>query len=69
MLFPPDTSDTKLKSTKPLVDHTFIQRLYPSSFLRDKLKDFGFKKVNVYGDFDLSPYDQNARTMIIVGEK
>lgn len=69
MLFPPDTPDTKLKSTKPLVDHTFIQRLYPATFLRDKLKDFGFKKVNVYGDFDLSPYDEHARTMIIVGEK
>ena len=69
MLYPKDTKDSELKTTTAIKDHTFIQRLYPASFLRDKLKDFGFTKVNVYGDFDLSPYDQNARTMIIVGKK
>ena len=69
MLYPLHTKDSELKTTAPVVDHTFIQRLYPASFLRDKLRDFGLKEVNVYGDFDLSPYDQNARTMIVVGKK
>lgn len=51
------------------ISHEFIQRLYPASFLRDKIREFGFSEVNVYGDFDFSPYDENARTMIIVAKK
>jgi len=69
MLFSPDTPDTKLKSTKPLIDHTFIQRLYPASFLCDRLLSYGLKEVSIHGDFDLSPYNEHARTMIIVGRK
>ena len=61
----PLTGDT----TKPVVDHTFIQRLYPATFLRDKLLEFGFSKAEVYGDYDLSPYNEHARTMIIMGKK
>ena len=61
----PLTGDT----TKPVVDHTFIQRLYPATFLRDKLLEFGFSKAEVYGDYDLSPYNEHARTMIIIGKK
>lgn len=61
----PLTGDT----TKPVADHTFIQRLYPATFLRDKLLEFGFSKAEVYGDYDLSPYNEHARTMIIIGKK
>ena len=61
----PLTGDT----TKPVVDHTFIQRLYPATFLRDKLLEFGFSKAEVYGDYDLSLYNEHARTMIIIGKK
>lgn len=60
---------TKQSGAQPVVDHTFIQRLYPASFLRDKLLDFGFSKAEVYGDFDKSPYDQHARTMVVIGKK
>lgn len=55
--------------SKQAIDHTFIQRLYPATFLRDKLIDFGFSKVNIYGDFDKSPYNEHARTMVIIGKK
>ena len=34
-----------------------------------KMKKIGFSKVDAYGDFDFSAYDQNARTMIIVARK
>ena len=61
----PLTGDTE----KPVVDHTFIQRLYPASFLRDKLLEFGFLKAEVYGDYDFSPYNEHARTMILIGKK
>lgn len=54
---------------QPVVDHTFIQRLYPATFLRNKLLEFGFSKADVYGDFDHSPYDEHARTMILIGRK
>lgn len=55
--------------SRQAIDHTFIQRLYPATFLRDKLIDFGFSKVNIYGDFDKSPYNEHARTMVIIGKK
>lgn len=51
------------------IEHEFVQRLYPASFLRDKLKEFGFSNAEVFGEFDKSPYDSKARTMIITGKK
>ena len=62
-LYPLDHTDDVI------VDHTFVQRLYPASFLRDKLIEFGFSKADVYGDYDLSPYNEKARTMILIGKK
>lgn len=68
-LYPIKTDLNKNPNAKPVVDHCFVQRLYTAVFLRDKLKVYGLSDVEVYGDFDLSPYDENARTMIIVGRK
>ena len=68
-LYPADTDCKKLKETKAVVDHCFVQRLYPASFLRDKLLEFGFSKAEVFGDFDKSPYDEHARTMVLIGTK
>lgn len=59
----------KNPDAKPVVDHCFVQRLYTATFLRDKIKEFGASKVNVYGDYDLSPYNEKARTMLIIAEK
>lgn len=69
LLYPLDVDLNKNPDVKPLVDHCFVQRLYSASFLRDKIKECGYTSVEVYGDFDYSPYDENARTMIIVGRK
>ena len=52
-----------------VIDHEFVQRLYSAVELREFLKNIGFSHVNVYGDFDYSPYDEKARTMIIVARK
>ncbi len=68
-LYPADTDLKKTPAPQPVVDHTFIQRLYPASFLRNKLMEFGFSKAEVYGDFDFSPYNENARTMVLIGRK
>ncbi len=57
------------RNDEPLVDHTFIQRLYPASFLRDKLIEIGFSSAEVYGDYDQSPYDEHARTMVLIARK
>ena len=54
---------------KQVVDHVFVQRLYPATFLRDKLLEFGFSKAEVFGDYDKSPYDEQARTMVLIGKK
>lgn len=51
------------------VDHVFIQRLYSAPDLCRRMLDCGFSSARAYGDFDLSPYDENLRTMIIVAKK
>ncbi len=63
------TKGTDPSKAKPIVDHCYMQRLYPASLLRDQLLEFGMKEVNIYGDFDFSPYNEHARTMVIVGRK
>lgn len=68
-LYPADADLKKTPLPQPVVDHTFIQRLYPATFLRNKLMEFGFSKAEVYGDFDFSPYNENARTMVLIGRK
>ena len=68
-LYPAGTDFGKSPAPKPVVDHCFVQRLYPASFLRDKLIELGFSKAEIFGDYDKSPYDQNARTMLIIGKK
>ena len=51
------------------IEHEFVQRLYSASDLCERLLDCGFSSAKAYGDFDLSPYDQNLRTMIIIARK
>ena len=51
------------------VDHLFVQRLYSAPDLCRRMLDCGFSTAQAYGDFDLSPYDENLRTMIIVAKK
>ena len=51
------------------IEHEFIQRLYSAPELCSRLKEIGFSSAHAYGDFDLSPYDENLRTMIIVAKK
>ena len=51
------------------IEHEFVQRLYSASDLCQRLLNCGFSNAQVYGDFDLSPYDENLRTMIIVAKK
>lgn len=50
-------------------DHTYTQRLYSAPDLCNRMIECGFSSAKAYGDFDLSPYDQHARTMIIVAKK
>ena len=51
------------------IEHEYTQRLYSAPQLRDKLLECGFTSAQVYGDFDYSPYNENARTMILVAKK
>ncbi|MCQ2593283.1 MAG: class I SAM-dependent methyltransferase [Treponema sp.] len=56
------------KNGKKIV-HNYVQRLYSAPELRDKLLELGFSSAKVYGDFTKTPYDQHARTMILVAKK
>lgn len=49
-------------------DHTFVQRLYSATELRVLMLSAGFHSVEIYGDFDRSPYNEKARTMILCGK-
>jgi SAM-dependent methyltransferase len=51
------------------LEKIFTQRLYAASELRQLLLDAGFASVELYGDWDESPYDQRAATLIAVGRK
>ena len=50
-------------------EKVFIQRLYAASELRSLLFRAGFESVELYGDWDESPYDDRAQTLIAVGRK
>ncbi len=51
------------------IEHEFVQRLYSAVELKRMLMAVGFKSAEIYGDFDFSPYNEKARTMVIVAKK
>lgn len=51
------------------VEKTFSQRLYSASELRALLLEAGFAKVEIFGDWDESEYDQRAAKLIAVARK
>lgn len=52
------------------ISHEFVQRLYSAAELRDCLVSrCGFSSARVFGGFYGEPYDQNAKTMVIVAKK
>jgi 2-polyprenyl-3-methyl-5-hydroxy-6-metoxy-1,4-benzoquinol methylase len=53
------------KIFRQLISH----RMYSASELGAMIKDCGFREVEAYGDFDGSPYDEKAKTMVLVGHK
>jgi hypothetical protein len=66
----------KLRSKWILIDkeghrteHVFDQRLYSAIELRRLLLASGFTSAEIYGDFDFSPYNEKARTMVLIARK
>lgn len=51
------------------IEHEFIQRLYSAIELKRLLLASGFSSAEVYGDFEFSPYNEKAATMVIVCRK
>jgi hypothetical protein len=51
------------------IERSFTQRLYAASEMRSLLRDAGFSAVELYGDWDESPYDTMAERLIAVGRK
>ena len=51
------------------IEKTFTQRLYSASELREILKQAGFQKIDIIGDWDETPYDHRARMLIAVCQK
>ncbi|MDR2952456.1 MAG: class I SAM-dependent methyltransferase [Treponema sp.] len=51
------------------IEKIFSQRLYAASELRRILFEVGFEQVEIYGNWDESPYNTRAAKLIIVGRK
>ncbi len=51
------------------IDHTYVQRLYSAVELKRLMLASGFSSVEIYGDFDFSPYNEKARTMVLVARR
>lgn len=51
------------------IEHEFVQRLYSAIELKRILLSIGYSSCEIYGDFDFSPYNEKARTMVLVCRK
>jgi SAM-dependent methyltransferase len=51
------------------IEKTFTQRLYSAAELRSLLFEAGFAQVEIYGDWNESPYNNYAERLIVVGRK
>ncbi len=51
------------------IEHEFVQRLYSAVELKRIMLASGFSSCEIYGDFDFSPYNEKARTMVLVARK
>ena len=51
------------------IEHEFVQRLYSAIELKRMMMRAGFKSVEIYGNYDFSPYNEHAKTMVIVAKK
>ena len=52
-----------------VTEKTFAQRLYSASELKDILMEAGFKKIDIYGDWNMIPYNHLANKLIAVCKK
>lgn len=55
--------------TNERIEHEFVQRLYSAAELKKTLLKIGYKTVEIFGDFERNPYDDNMQTMVIVAKK
>ena len=51
------------------IEHEFVQRLYSAIELKRMMIRAGFNSVEIYGNYDFSPYNEHAKTMVIVPKK
>jgi hypothetical protein len=50
-------------------EHSFSIRSYSAVELSSLLYECGFSKVQVYGDFEGSEYDNKAKRLVVIGYK
>jgi SAM-dependent methyltransferase len=51
------------------IEKEFTQRLYGAGELRTLMLEAGFSRVEIYGGWEESPYDEKAEKLIVVGRK
>ena len=60
---------TIIKPDGTRIDHTFVQRLYAATEFRELLFSAGFSSVEIYGDFEFSPFNENAVSCVLICRK
>ena len=63
--------ECKRHITKEGIEEEIVayHRLYSASELKGYLEDIGFRNIKVYGNFAGAPYDDTAKSMIMISEK
>ena len=58
-----------IKKDGSRIEHEFVQRLYAATELKGLLLTAGFESVETYGDFEFSPFNEKAKTCVLVCRK
>ena len=69
-LFPETAAGSAVSAvpvSAPVIEKTFVHRLYAASELRALLLEAGFASADIYGDWDERPYDAGAVKLIAAG--
>ncbi|MBF9015636.1 MULTISPECIES: bifunctional 2-polyprenyl-6-hydroxyphenol methylase/3-demethylubiquinol 3-O-methyltransferase UbiG [unclassified Oceanispirochaeta] len=52
-----------------MTEYSFSHRIFSAAEMADLLWKAGFSTIEIYGDFEQSPYDHKAKNLILVGRK
>ena len=58
-----------VKDDGEVYEHEFMYKLYSREKIEAILRDVGFRNIEIYGDLEGSPYDEDSSRLIAIAEK